>query len=64
MCLVAGPVPQPEPADYIRALLDGATRAGIERVVLLSTYGVDQAPPENLLDLPRRGASKASKSVA
>jgi uncharacterized protein YbjT (DUF2867 family) len=47
MYLVAGPVPQPEHAGYIRALLDGAT--GVEQVVLLSTYGVDQAPPENPL---------------
>ena len=45
MYLVAGPVPQAEHAGYIRALLDGA--AG--QVVLLSTYGVDQAPPENPL---------------
>jgi uncharacterized protein YbjT (DUF2867 family) len=49
MYLVAGPVPQPEHADYIRALLDGAAGAGVEQVVLLSTYGVDQAPPENPL---------------
>jgi uncharacterized protein YbjT (DUF2867 family) len=47
MYLVAGPVPQPEHADYIRALLDGAT--GVERVVLMTTYGLDQAPPENPL---------------
>jgi uncharacterized protein YbjT (DUF2867 family) len=47
MYLVAGPVPQPEHAGYIRALLDGAT--GVEQVVLLSTYGVGQAPPENPL---------------
>jgi uncharacterized protein YbjT (DUF2867 family) len=46
MYLVAGPVPQPEHAGYIRALLDGA---GVEQVVLLSTYGVDQAPPDNPL---------------
>jgi uncharacterized protein YbjT (DUF2867 family) len=45
MYLVAGPVPQAEHAGYISALLDGA--AG--QVVLLSTYGVDQAPPENPL---------------
>jgi uncharacterized protein YbjT (DUF2867 family) len=49
MYLVAGPVPKPEHAGYIRALLDGATGAGVEQVVLLSTYGVDQAPPENPL---------------
>jgi uncharacterized protein YbjT (DUF2867 family) len=47
MYLVAGPIPQPEHADDIRTLLDGAT--GVERVALLSTYGVDQAPPENPL---------------
>jgi uncharacterized protein YbjT (DUF2867 family) len=46
MYLATGPVPQPEYAGYIRALLDGA---GVEQVVLLSTYGVDQAPPENPL---------------
>ena len=45
MYLVAGPIPQREHAGHIRALLDGA--AG--QVVLLSTYGVDQAPPENPL---------------
>ena len=45
--LVAGSVPQPRYADSIRALLDGAT--GVERVVLLSTYGLDQAPPDNPL---------------
>lgn len=49
MYLVAGPIPQPEHADHIRALLDGATGAGVERIVLLSTYGLDQAPPENPL---------------
>jgi uncharacterized protein YbjT (DUF2867 family) len=49
MYLVAGPVPQPEHADYIRVLLDGATGAGVEQVVLLSTFGVGQAPPENPL---------------
>ena len=49
MYLVAGPIPQPEHADAIRALLDGATGVGVERVVLLSSYGVGQAPPENPL---------------
>jgi len=49
MYLVAGPIPGPEHAGYIRGLLDGATGAGIKRVVLLSVYGVDQAPPENPL---------------
>jgi uncharacterized protein YbjT (DUF2867 family) len=49
MYLVAGPIPGPEHADYIRALLDRASGAGVKRVVLLSTYGLDQAPPENPL---------------
>jgi uncharacterized protein YbjT (DUF2867 family) len=49
MYLIAGPSPRPEYANYIRALLDGATEAGVERVVLLSVYGVGQAPPENPL---------------
>jgi uncharacterized protein YbjT (DUF2867 family) len=49
MYLVPGPIPQPEHADHIRVLLDGASGAGVERVVLLSSYGVGQAPPENPL---------------
>lgn len=49
MYLVAGPIPQPEHDGYIRALLDGAAGAGVERVVLLSIYGVGQAPPDNPL---------------
>ena len=49
MYLVAGSSPGPEHASYIRVLLDGATQAGVKRVVLLSVYGVDQAPPENPL---------------
>jgi uncharacterized protein YbjT (DUF2867 family) len=49
MYLVPGPIPGPEHADYIRAMLDGATRAGVKRVVLLSVYGLDKAPPENPL---------------
>jgi uncharacterized protein YbjT (DUF2867 family) len=49
MYLVAGPSPEPAHADYVRVLLDGATEAGVERVVLLSVYGVDQAPPDNPL---------------
>jgi uncharacterized protein YbjT (DUF2867 family) len=49
MYLVAGPIPQPKHADYIRMLLDGTAKAGVQRVVLLSTYGVGQAPPENPL---------------
>ena len=49
MYLVPGPVPQPEHADYMRILLDGAARAGVKRVVLLSVFGLDQAPPEDPL---------------
>jgi uncharacterized protein YbjT (DUF2867 family) len=49
MFLVAGPIPGPEHADAIRVLLDGATNAGVKRVVLLSVFGVDQAPPEHHL---------------
>lgn len=49
MFLVAGPVPQAAHAGYIRALLDDAAGARVERVVLLSTFGVGQAPPENPL---------------
>jgi len=47
--LNVGPIPQPSHADYIRALLDSATGAGVKRVVLQSSYGVGQAPPENPL---------------
>lgn len=47
--LVPGPVPQAEHADWIRTLLDGATAAGVKRAVLLSSFGVGQAPPENPL---------------
>jgi uncharacterized protein YbjT (DUF2867 family) len=49
MYLVAGPIPQPEHAGHMRVLLDGASEAGVGRVVLLSSYGVDQAPPDNPL---------------
>lgn len=49
MYLVAGPIPQAAHADYVRALLHDAGRKGAERVVLLSPYGVDKAPPENSL---------------
>jgi uncharacterized protein YbjT (DUF2867 family) len=49
MFLVAGPIPEAQHADRVRALLDGAAETGVARVVLLSTYGVDQAPPENPL---------------
>src|ERR1041385_5375712 len=36
MSLVPGPIPQADHADYIRALLDGASGAGVKRLVLLS----------------------------
>lgn len=49
MYLVAGPIPQPAHAGRIRALLDGATGAGVEKLILLSTYGVNQALPGNPL---------------
>ena len=49
MYLVAGPTPQARHADHVRALLEGASGAGVRRVVLLSPYGVDKAPPENPL---------------
>jgi uncharacterized protein YbjT (DUF2867 family) len=49
MYLVAGPIPGPEHAEHIGALLDGAAGAGVKRVVLLSVYGVEQAPPDNAL---------------
>jgi uncharacterized protein YbjT (DUF2867 family) len=38
-----------DPADQVRALLDGAAEAGVGRVVLLSALGVDQAPPDDAL---------------
>lgn len=49
MYLVAGPVPQPQHAGYIHALLDGAGGAGAGPVVLLSTFGLGQAQPEKPL---------------
>jgi uncharacterized protein YbjT (DUF2867 family) len=49
MYLVPGPIPQADHADSIRDLLSGARERGVERVVLLSSYGVDKAPPENPL---------------
>jgi uncharacterized protein YbjT (DUF2867 family) len=49
MYLVPGPVPQPEHADHMRVLLDGAARAGVKRVVLLSVFGLDQAPLDDPL---------------
>lgn len=38
-----------DPADQVRALLDGAAESGVNRVVLLSALGVDQAPPDDPL---------------
>lgn len=49
MYLVAGSIVLPQHADYIRRMLDGASRSGIKRIVLLSTFGIDKAPPENPL---------------
>jgi uncharacterized protein YbjT (DUF2867 family) len=49
MYLVPGSTPQAMHADAIRVLLDGASRAGVRRVILLSSFGVGQAPPENPL---------------
>ncbi|WP_375160827.1 NAD(P)H-binding protein [Bradyrhizobium sp. RDT46] len=47
--LVPGPVPQADHADKIRSLLDVAGGGGVRRAVLLSSFGVGQAPPENPL---------------
>lgn len=47
--IVAGPIPQAAHADHIRSLLEDGAKAGLERVVLLSSFGVGQAPPENPL---------------
>jgi uncharacterized protein YbjT (DUF2867 family) len=47
MYLVPGPIPGAQHADHVRSLLEGAK--GVERVVLLSSFGVGQAPPENPL---------------
>lgn len=49
MYLVAGPVPQAEHADLIRHFLDQAKRTSVRRVVLLSVFGLDQAPADNPL---------------
>jgi uncharacterized protein YbjT (DUF2867 family) len=49
MYLVPGPIPGPQHAGYIRVLLNGAAAAGVKRVVLLSVYGLDQAPSDNPL---------------
>ena len=35
-----------DPAEQVRTLLDGAAEAGVQRVVLLSALGIDQAPAE------------------
>jgi uncharacterized protein YbjT (DUF2867 family) len=59
MYLVPGHTPQREHADRVRTLLDGAADAGVERIVLLSVYGVGQAPPEN----PIRGIELAVESA-
>jgi uncharacterized protein YbjT (DUF2867 family) len=45
MVLVCGPIPQARHADDVRSLLEGAR--GVTRVVLLSSYGIGDAPPEN-----------------
>jgi uncharacterized protein YbjT (DUF2867 family) len=58
MFLVPGHTPQRDHADRIRALLDGALDGGVERVVLLSVYGVGQAPPDH----PIRGIELAVES--
>jgi uncharacterized protein YbjT (DUF2867 family) len=47
--LVTGPNPLAAHADFIGRLLDGAAAKGVKRVVLLSSFGVDQAPPDNPL---------------
>lgn len=49
MFLMSGPIPQARHGDHMAALLEGASRAGVERIVLLSVFGVDKAPPENPL---------------
>ena len=57
--LVAGPIPQLSHGDGIRALLEGAVRAGVKRVVLQSSFGVDKAPPE----YPLRRIERAVESA-
>lgn len=47
--LCTGPIPQPKHIERIRELLDGAAAAGVKRVVLLSSFGLDKAPLENPL---------------
>jgi uncharacterized protein YbjT (DUF2867 family) len=46
--LVAGPIPQPRHGDHIRDLLERAD-GQIQRIVVLTTFGVENAPPENPL---------------
>ncbi|GLZ09264.1 NmrA family protein [Actinomadura sp. NBRC 104412] len=38
-----------DPAEQVATLLDGAAKAGVRRVVLLSALGVDGAPPDDPL---------------
>ena len=45
--VVTGSIPSPKDAGWVRGLLDGAAGDGVARVVLLSVFGIDQAPPEN-----------------
>lgn len=49
MYLVVGSIVLPKHADNIAALLNGVKEAGVKRVVLQSSFGVGQAPPENPL---------------
>lgn len=49
MFIVPGPIPQAEHAMHIRSLLGNVAAAGVKRIVLLSSYGVGQAPPETPL---------------
>jgi uncharacterized protein YbjT (DUF2867 family) len=44
-----GGIPQAEHAGWVSALLDGAARAGVQRVVQISVFGLDQAPPDDPL---------------
>jgi len=47
--LCTGGIPQAEHAGWVGALLDGAAQAGVRRVVQLSVFGLDQAPPDDPL---------------
>lgn len=49
MYLVPGPVPEQAHASYVAAMLAGAAEGGVKRVVLLSSFGVGDAPPDNPL---------------